>query len=98
MTPEQILSHPAKFLTQKQREFYFEQGYLLLERVVADEWVDRLRATTREMVEQSRSVTRSDAKWDLEAGHSAARPRLRRLSAPCDHHPGYWDYVSTSVV
>ena len=98
MTPEQILAHPARFLGTKQREFYFENGYLLLERVVPEAWVERLRATTREMVEQSRSVTRSDAKWDLEAGHSAAQPRLRRLSAPCDHHPAYWDYVSTSVL
>ena len=31
MTPEQILSHQPRVLTQKQREFYFEEGYLLLE-------------------------------------------------------------------
>ncbi len=31
MTPEQVLAIEPKFLTQDQREFYFDQGYLLLE-------------------------------------------------------------------
>jgi ectoine hydroxylase len=95
MTPEKILAEKPRVLSQKQRERYFEDGYILLERIVPDSWVERLRATTREMMERSRSVTRSDAVWDLENGHSAARPRLRRLSAPCDHHPAYWEYVDT---
>lgn len=94
MTPEDILSHPPRKLSQQQREAYFRDGYLLLERIVPMEIIERLRATTAEMVQESRQVTRSDAKWDLENGHSALRPRLRRLSAPCDHHPAYWDYVS----
>ncbi len=98
MTPEQILSHPPRVLTQAQREFYFENGYLLLERIIPQEWVERLRAATREMIERSRSVTKSDAVWDLEVGHSAERPKLRRLSAPCDHHPTYWEYVSQSLL
>ncbi|HEX6978124.1 MAG TPA: phytanoyl-CoA dioxygenase family protein [Alphaproteobacteria bacterium] len=98
MTPEQILSHPPRVLTQAQREFYFENGYILLDRIISQEWVDRLRAATREMIERSRSVTKSDAVWDLETGHSAARPKLRRLSAPCDHHPTYWEYVSQSLL
>jgi len=97
MTPEAILTEPARILTQAQREAYFAQGYLLLERVIPMEIVERLRATTAAMVEESRGVTRSDAKWDLEATHSAARPRLRRLSSPCDHHPVYWDYVSKTL-
>ena len=96
MTPEQILSHPARVLSEAQRESYFENGYLLLERVVPWEWIERLRATTKEMIERSRLATKSDSVWDLESGHSARRPKLRRLSAPCDHHPVYWDYVSQS--
>lgn len=98
MTPEQILAHPARILSQKQRESYFESGYLLLERIIPDEWVERLRQTTKEMVDRSRSVTKSDSVWDLEKGHSAVRPKLRRLSAPCDHHPTYWEYVSQSLL
>jgi ectoine hydroxylase len=98
MTPEQILCHPPRVLTQAQREAYFENGYLLLERIVPQEWIERLRATTTEMVGHSRSVTKSDSVWDLEPGHSALRPKLRRLSAPCDHHPTYWEYVAQSLL
>lgn len=98
MTPEQVLSIPAKVLSQAQREFYFENGYILLEKIVPDDWIERLRATTDQMIEESRSITESGAKWDLEDGHNADSPRLRRLSSPNDHHPVYWDYASQSIV
>jgi hypothetical protein len=98
MTPEQILEHPPRVLSQAQRESYFRDGYLLLDRIIPMEWVERLRRTTAEMIDRSRSVTKSDAVWDLESGHSAMRPRPRRLSAPCDHHPVYWEYVSQSLL
>jgi phytanoyl-CoA dioxygenase PhyH len=97
MKPEDILSHKPRVLSQAQRESYFENGFICLEKAIPDAWVERLRQTTKEMVDRSRTVTKSDAVWDLESGHSAARPRLRRLSAPCDHHPVYWEYVSQSV-
>ncbi len=98
MTPEQILQIRPKVLSQEQREFYFEHGYLLLPGIVSEDWIARLRAATDEMVEQSRGITRSDEKWDLEKGHSAENPRLRRLSSPNDHHPVYWEYASQSIV
>lgn len=98
MTPEQVLAIEPKVLTQAQREFYFENGYLLVEKVLSDEWVAKLRRTTDEMVDESRQIAESDAKWDLEEGHTAESPRLRRLSSPNDHHPVYWEYASQSVV
>ncbi len=98
MTPEQVLKIPPKVLTQAQREAYFADGYLLLEKILDDEWVARLRQATEEMIDESRAITQSDAKWDLEDGHTAENPRLRRLSSPNDHHPTYWEFASKSVV
>ncbi|HMB74906.1 MAG TPA: phytanoyl-CoA dioxygenase family protein [Kiloniellaceae bacterium] len=98
MTPEDVLSHPPKVLSQEQREFYFANGYLLLERFVSEDWLGRLKAATEEMVERSRQVTKSDQVWDLEPGHSAEAPRLRRLSSPNDHHPTYWAFASESTL
>lgn len=98
MTPEQVLAIEPKILTQAQREFYFENGYLLVEKVLSDEWLDKLRRATDEKVDESRAISKSDAKWDLDDGHSAESPRLRRLSSPNDHHPSYWEYASKSVV
>jgi Phytanoyl-CoA dioxygenase (PhyH) len=46
------------------------------------------------MVDRSRAITKSDAVWDLDKGHCAETPRLRRLSSMNDHHPLYWDYAA----
>ncbi|MGH6738482.1 MAG: phytanoyl-CoA dioxygenase family protein, partial [Bradyrhizobium sp.] len=96
MTPEQILSVKPRILTQKQREFYFENGYILLEKILPDSWVERLRAATDEMVDKSRKVAKSDAVWDIDRGHSRENPRLRRLSSMNDHHPTFWKYASAA--
>jgi len=96
MTPEEILSHPPLLLSQAQRESYFERGYLLAERVIPDAMVERLRAATAEMVERSRALSRSDQVFDLEPGHTAESPRLRRLTSPVEHHPLYWELASTA--
>ena len=96
MTPEQVLAIKPRILSQAQREFYFREGYLLVERAVDDEWLGRLRAATAEMVERSRAVSRSDKIFDLEPNHRRDAPRLRRVSNPVEHHPAFWDYVTES--
>ncbi len=98
MTPEQILSHPAQILTDEQRRYYFENGYLLVERIVPQQWVERLIAVTEEMVDRSRSLEQSDAIFDLEPGHTAEEPRLRRLTSPVEHHQTYWEFASQSII
>ena len=98
MTPEQILSIAPRVLTQRQREGYFEDGFILLEKVIPDDWLERLRGATGELVETSRGIRESDAVFDLEPDHSAAAPRLRRVSSPVDRHPAFWDYIVQSRV
>ena len=95
MTPEQVLSIKPKVLTQKQREFYFENGYVLLEKFLPRR-VDRAparRPPTKWSIAAAR-ITKSDAVWDLDKGHTREHPRLRRLSSMNDHHPTYWEYAS----
>ena len=65
MTPEQVLSIPPRVLTQKQREFYFAEGYLLVEKAIDESWLARLRTATEELVERGRKVTKSDSVFDL---------------------------------
>ena len=96
MTPEQVLARPPRILTQSQREFYFREGYLLVEKIIGDEWLRKLRAATEEMVERSRKVTTSDKIFDLEPAHRPEAPRLRRVSNPVEHHPVFWEYVTQS--
>ena len=98
MTPDEIRAHRPVVLSEAQRAFYFENGYLLVESIVPMETLEVLRRVTRGVVEASRSRQQSDAVFDLEAGHSAASPRLRRLSAPDAHAPEYWDFARDSVI
>ena len=98
MTREEILTHDPVLLTQEQREFYFDNGYLLVERVVPQEWVDRLIEVTDEMIERSRALEKSDMIFDLEPGHTAEEPRLRRLTSPAEHHSTYWEFASQSII
>jgi ectoine hydroxylase len=95
---EEIRQTPPKVVTEEQRESYWENGYLLLERIIPDEWLERLRAATDEMVERSRSLTASDAVFDLESNHTADAPRLRRVTSPVDQHPDYWAYARDSLL
>ena len=98
MTPEQVLSYPARVLSQAQREFYFERGYVLAERIVSEVWLERLRAATGDLIERSRALGESDSMFDLEDGHNADNPRLRRVTNTNEAHPTFWAYISESLV
>ncbi|HTM60924.1 MAG TPA: phytanoyl-CoA dioxygenase family protein, partial [Burkholderiales bacterium] len=98
MTPEQVLAIQPKILTPQQREHYFREGYLLLEKAISEEWIQKLRRATEELVERGRKVAKSDKVFDLEPDHRPDAPRLRRVSNPVEQHPAFWDYVAKSVL
>ena len=76
MTPEAVLSHPARILTQEQREGYFSNGYVAVESLFSAGEVARIRAVVDEFIEKSRSERRSGDVFDLAPGHSAEAPRI----------------------
>ena len=90
MTPEEILSYPAKILTQEQREHYFEYGYVGIEDFVPSDILKLIKLATSEFVEKSRDVTVSNNVFDIGPGHSYENPVLRRLKSPDENHQGYW--------
>lgn len=97
MTPEQILSHPPRVLSQAQREAYFTDGYIMVEKLISDEWLARLRTVTAEFVEKSRAETQSGDVFDLAPGHSAAQPMVRRLKEPDGRHETYWAFANDVI-
>lgn len=97
MKPEQILACPPRVLTQEQREFYFERGYVSVESLVSDEWLERLREVTAEFIEKSRGVDGSDGDYDVADGHSPESPRIRRLKMPDRQHPVYWEFAADVI-
>jgi len=98
MTPEQVLAIRPKVLSQAQREAYFRDGFILVERAISDDWIRKLRAATDDLVERSRKVTKSDPVFDLEPSHRPDAPRLRRVSNPVEQHPVFWEYCLNSVM
>ncbi len=85
-------------LSREQVGFYREQGYLLVEDVIEAPLLERLRRATHEMIDRSRAVSESDAVFDLDEGHSAARPRLTRIKAPHQNVPGFGEVLHAPKV
>ena len=50
MTPEEILSYPAKVLTQEQREHYFEYGYVGIKDIVPSDTLELIKKVTNEFI------------------------------------------------
>ena len=94
MTPEQILREPARILTQSQREHYFEHGYICVDELVPSDVLFELQKVTGDFVEQSRSVSQSDSRFDIGVGHSADNPVLRRLKNPDENSDVYWNLAT----
>ena len=72
---------------------YGTNGYLVVDDVLTAEELAELRRVTDEFVEKSRAVTVNDTIFDLEPGHSAASPSLRRIKHPLTKHPLYAKYA-----
>ena len=77
MTPEAVLSNAPKVLTQAQREAYFRDGYVALEEFVSREWLDRLWDVTDGFIAESKSVSKSDDKFDVETRARRSLPAFR---------------------
>ncbi len=98
MTPEEILSRPASFLTEEQRAAFFEDGYLCLEGVIAGEALSSIQSALADLVEKSRAFTETSLDCMLAPGHTAESPRLIQLRRVVDTHPAFWDYASRGTL
>ena len=85
-------------LSEEQKAFYAENGYLLVEDAVSPAQLERIRQITDDLTEASRSVTASNEVYDLDAGHSAAEPRLTRIKIPHKQDPYFWEVLRNSAM
>lgn len=76
-------------LTQQQIDFYHTNGYITVKNILSPEEVAELQRVTDEFVDKSRQVSQHTDVFDLEPGHTAEAPRLRRLKNPVQQHPVY---------
>ncbi len=68
---------------------YHRDGYIVVPNVLSAQEVDELQRVTEEFVQASRAVSQHTDVFDLEPGHTAAQPRLRRIKSPDRQHPAY---------
>lgn len=97
---DEVLSRPAKVLTEEQRRFYFEHGYLCVEGAVGEEWLRRLWTVTNGYIDLSKTGTEQEKRklFLLEENHSAEEPRLVRLHDPVAQHEVYQEFTHTGPV
>ena len=77
------------FLTQEQKDTFWQTGFLVIEDAVTAEELEGLRNVFSRWVEESREY-KSDygetldgrPRFDLQPGHSAEKPGLRRIQSP----------------
>ena len=87
-----------RVLAPEQCDAYLRDGFIAVESFVDEDWLTRLREVAAEFVQKSRSLTESNRIFDLEPGHSAESPRLRRLTSPADLHETFWEFVSRGPI
>ena len=69
-------------LSEDQVRFYRDNGYLLLEKRIPEEMLERLRGEIARFVAGARGMTASDDRLDLEDSHRPDDPRVRRIKLP----------------
>ena len=69
-------------LTQTDIDRYNRDGFIVVPGVLSDREVAGLRDATDELVSKSRTVATHDDVYDLEPGHSAEKPKVRRIKTP----------------
>ena len=98
MNPQDVLKNPAIVLDQQQRESYFDQGYLVLPEKISSQELEPLKAAVDEMLDLSRTIAKSGDQFELETGHTAQNPRLRRVAYVDDLNEDCWSFCRNSIL
>src|SRR5436190_101784 len=69
-------------LTEKQIEKYNDQGAIVVEGIADSNTLTQMKQVLADLVEKSRKVSQHDDVYDLEDGHAAREPRVRRIKSP----------------
>jgi phytanoyl-CoA hydroxylase len=67
--------------------FYREQGYLVVPDVLDATTLDTVRGELARILDGARAVTAHNDVYDLEPGHRAEDPRVRRVKTPHKFFP-----------
>lgn len=85
-------------LTQAQKDFYDENGYLVLENRIPEDVLASLHAEIAKYHEQAKSLTESSDQIDLEDSHTPEAPRVRRIKLPHTHNEVMRDLMYSDLI
>lgn len=85
-------------LTSHQIEQYKEDGAVVVPGILDAATCKRMKNVLAELVEGSRGVTSHTDVYDLEPGHSAADPRVRRIKKPHVVNPVFYDFAKSKAL
>ncbi len=90
-------------LTAEQREQFWKDGYLVVEGAVSAGLLGRLQGDFAQWIEDSRGhadnygeMIDGRPRFDLQPGHSAKAPALRRVQAPIEISEAYFEAMADS--
>lgn len=90
-------------LTEEQKSSFWSEGFLVVENAVSGDLLARLQADFSGWVEESRGHEEAFGetldgrpRFDLEGGHSAEKPALRRVNAPIEVSDAYYEAMADS--
>jgi len=92
-----------RVLSEEQREQFWSEGFLVIENAVDAASLQAMRDDFATWVEESRGhgeaygeAIDGRARFDLEPGHRPEKPALRRVNAPVEVSPAYFDAMASS--
>jgi len=90
-------------LEQSQIDFFNENGYLVVENAVDPETLSKLTEDFAQWVDESRQQAEAYGealdgrpRFDVETGHTAGNPALRRVNAPVEISDAYYKAMTES--
>jgi ectoine hydroxylase-related dioxygenase (phytanoyl-CoA dioxygenase family) len=95
----------VEHLSEQQRDAFWRDGYLLVEGALTPDELRGLQDEFAAWVDDSRSrtdpwgeIVDGRPRFDIEAGHTAQRPALRRVNCPTEISPVYDQVMSQSRI
>jgi ectoine hydroxylase-related dioxygenase (phytanoyl-CoA dioxygenase family) len=91
-----IIAGGVTMLTSAQIARYHDEGLLVVPDLLDDLMRHRMKQILAGWIEESRQISTHTTLFDLEKGHSAADPRIRRIKQPHKHHPVFEEFIRSA--
>lgn len=82
----------------KLAQTYTDSGYAIINGVIPPDQLHDLREVTDSVIEQARSLDRSNRRFDLEPGHTSDTPMVRRINDPVTAHPLFDELMRSGML